>query len=360
MTRARLVRLSLVAALVAGAGCVAPRHAIVSDNFDGRRFRQPEPLTMGLGDWIRRLVTTPREKWPAFVPEPRQDAPQQRVADGVVRVTLVNHATTLIQMDGVNILTDPIWSKRSFPVVGPRRRRAAGICFEDLPPIDVVVISHNHQDHMDLPTLRRLSREHRPRIYAGVGNAAFLTARGVVNASDLDWWQSAAVLPGLSVTAVPARHQSGRKLIDRDRTLWCGFVLSGPSGSVFFAGDTGVGSHFAEIGRRFPGLRLALLPIGGSRPAWYSREQHLGPADAVEAHRALGAEAMVPIHHGTFPNGGEGEDEARDQLASILEADSELARQVRILANGETWGHRLSPLERSEPASPTAASMETP
>ena len=306
-----------------------------SATFDGKRFLQPEPRDIHLSDWIRRRVHSHRGAWPKFVATPAGEPPPARVCDGELRVTLINHSTLLIQMDGVNILTDPTWAARSVPVLGAKRRRPAGLRFEDLPPIDAVLVSHNHQDHMDLPTLRRLARTFQPPVYAGLRTHAFLDRKGVPGSRDLDWWQSASIAPGVTVTAVPARHHANRSAFDNDRMLWCGFVVSGPSGSVYFAGDTGWGSHFAEIGARFPNLRLAMLPIGGFKPVWYQRSQHIGPEDAVAAMRELGAAAMIPMHFGTFRNGEEAEGEAVSGLIDAVDASPDLADRVVILDNGQ-------------------------
>ena len=302
--------------------------------FDGKRFRAAEPREVRLKDWIRRRLDK-RGHWPRFTATPSGEAPPDRVCDGELRVTMVNHSTLLIQMDGINILTDPTWASRSVPVLGAKRRRPPGLPFEDLPPIDVVLVSHNHQDHMDLPTLRRLSQTFRPPIYAGLRSSAFLDRKGIPGSHDLDWWQSATIAPGVTVTAVPARHHSGRSAFDVDRVLWCGFVVSGPSGSVYFAGDTGWGSHFAEIGARFPNLRLAMLPIGGFKPVWYQRSQHIGPEDALAAMRLLGAETMIPMHFGTFRNGEEADGEAVSLLVDALSASADLDGRVAILDNGQ-------------------------
>ena len=309
----------------------------MTDHFDGTRFHQPEPITIGLRDWLRRTFTSHRGHWGGFVDTPPGPAPPRQVSNGRLRVTFVNHATVLIQMDGVNILTDPMWSKRSVPIVGKRRRRPPGIRFDELPHIDAVLVSHDHHDHMDLPTLRRLAPRDAPRVYVGLGNAGFLQRKGVAGGRDLDWWQSEQIAPGVTVTAVPARHISGRGPFDQDRTLWCGFVVEGPSGSVYFAGDTGWGSHFEQIGKRFPNLRLALLPIGGFKPLYYMREQHLGPEDALRAHRALRAATTVPIHFGTFPDGDDGQTEALETLRAALAADPDLAPRVVILDNGQSF-----------------------
>ncbi len=328
----------LVAALMAQlqpASSAAPSVA-VTPSFDGTRFHQPEPRSIGFGDWARRTFRSRRGPWRDFTDTPPGPAPAARVCDGALRVTLVNHATLLVQMDGVNILTDPTWAKRSAATVGVRRRRPPGIRFDDLPKIDAVLVSHNHQDHMDLPTLRRLSAADHPIVYSGLGNRVFLAKNGVPGARDLDWWQSAELGNGVTVTAVPARHSSGRGLFDHDRTLWCGFVVSGPSGSVYFAGDTGWGTHFAAIGKRFPNLRLAMLPIGGFQPVWYMRDQHIGPEDALAAMRDLGAATMIPMHFGTFPNAADAETEPVEVLVDALAVSPDLRGRVVILDNGQS------------------------
>jgi L-ascorbate metabolism protein UlaG (beta-lactamase superfamily) len=317
------------------------------------RFEQPEPLTDGFESWLRRSLTSRRGPWNEFTTAAPGPPPPRRVDGGDLRVTLVNHSTFLVQMDGVNILTDPTWAQMSVAVVGVHRRRPPGLRFEDLPPIDAVLVSHDHQDHMDLPTLRRLVAAWDPPIYCGLDNAAFLARHGVAGGTDLDWWQSIQIGPGLTLTAVPARHHSGRGLFDHDRTLWCGFVLTGPSGSVYFAGDTGWGSHIALIAQRFPHLRLALLPIGGFKPIWHMRDRHLGPADAVRALRVLGASTMVPMHFGTFPNGDEAEGEAADTLGAVLAADPVATCEVVVLSNGESLD--VPPIREARREAPYAA-----
>jgi L-ascorbate metabolism protein UlaG (beta-lactamase superfamily) len=260
------------------------------------------------------------------------------VAEGTLRVTFVNHATVLLQMDGVNILTDPVWSERVSPVsfAGPRRHRPPGLRFEDLPPIDAVLVSHNHYDHMDLATLRQLAGAHRPPVFTGLGNTKFLTRQDVPGARDLDWWESAPLGAGVTVTAVPARHFSTRGFIDRDRTLWCGYVVEGPSGSVYFAGDTGWGSHFEKIGRRFPNLRLALLPIGAYRPRWFMAPAHIDPEDAVRAHETLGAATSIAIHFGTFAQADDGETEPIEELRAALARRLGSKPRFLLLDNGES------------------------
>jgi L-ascorbate metabolism protein UlaG (beta-lactamase superfamily) len=347
---AALFAQSLAVASHAQSAAKASNHAATAagtPGFDGTRFYQPEPRKFRFGAWAKKTFVTRRGPWRAFTNTPPGPAPAAGICDGDLRVTFVNHATLLIQMDGVNILTDPTWAERSVATVGARRRRPPGIRFEDLPRIDAVLVSHDHQDHMDLPTLRRLAAAFHPVVYTGLRNGVFLAKNGVARGHDLDWWQSAELGHGVTITAVPARHSSGRGLFGHDRTLWCGFVVSGPSGSVYFAGDTGWGSHFAAIGKRFPDLRLAILPIGGFKPVSFMREQHIGPEDALQAMRDLGAHTMIPMHFGTFPNSDDGETEPVEVLVDALALSPDLRGRVVILDNGQSAD--ISPVRRPEP-----------
>ncbi len=327
-------------AAIAAAGCLlsAPRwRGSVTDHFDGTRFRSEEPLDHGAPEFWKWILHRERGPWRDFTPTPPGPRPPDRVGNGALRVTFVNHSTVLVQMDGVNILTDPIWSERASPFafVGPRRHRPPGLRFEDLPPIDVVLVSHNHYDHMDVPTLERLRDRDRPALFVGLNNAEYLARRGVPHARDLDWWESSRLPSGVTVTAVPVRHFSARSPFDRDRTLWCGFVVSGPSGAFFFAGDTGWGAHFARIRDRFPRLRLALLPIGAYRPRWFMAPAHIDPEEAVCAHETLGAGTSLAIHFGTFAQADDGEFEPRDALRAAL-ARREPRPNVLLLDNGDS------------------------
>ncbi len=276
-----------------------------SDHFDGERFHNRERSAETKRSVLKWQLTREAGVWAEHSEATYGPPPPQRVDGARLRVTFINHSTTLIQMDGVNILTDPVWSERVSPVsfAGPRRHRAPGIRFEDLPPIDLVLVSHNHYDHMDIATLRKI---HAP-IVTPLGNAALLRRHGIHGAIDLDWWETTKHANGIETTVVPARHFSARAISDRNRNLWSGFVISGKSGHVYFAGDTGWGDHFAEIGRRFAPIRAALLPIGNYLPRWFMGPVHIDPAQAVDAHFALGARTSVGIHFGTFALADDGE-----------------------------------------------------
>jgi L-ascorbate metabolism protein UlaG (beta-lactamase superfamily) len=329
-----------VAAVVADRRLGAePWDGPASDHFDGRRFVNPEPYEdKSLGDLLRWRLAVAREgrgRWPEWVDAALGPRPPERVEAGPLRATLVNHATVLIQLDGVNVLTDPVWSERVGPVswLGPRRVRQPGLRFEDLPPIDVVVISHNHYDHMDIPTLRRLAATHRPRILAGLGNAKYLADRGVAGVEDLDWGDT-AVVGAVRVTAVPLRHWSARARSDRRHTLWAGYVMHGASGRVYFGGDTGYGRHFAEVGARFGPFDLAVLPIGAFAPRWFMGDNHMSPREAVRAAEELRAAVAIPMHYGTFALGSDGEAEPLDSLRAALGEAGEAAARFVIAEHG--------------------------
>ena len=296
-------------------------HGPKSDHFDGTRFFNPCGEQHGIAEFFQWIRTRRPGYWPRWTDVPPGEKPLSQFVDDGVRVTLVNHSTVLIQTEGMNLLTDPVWSERVSPVswAGPRRRRAPGIRFADLPPIDLVLISHNHYDHLDLATLKRIQKRDAPRILCGLGNSAFLEREGIRGSGDLDWWEKSRA-GVLEVTAVPARHFSSRSIADRDRALWTGFVVQGRSASVYFAGDTGWGDHFAAIAERFPGIDLALRPIGAYLPRWFMSPVHMSPQEAVRAHEALGARHSMPIHHSTFPLGDDGEKEAVNELTEAIAA----------------------------------------
>lgn len=263
--------------------------------------------------------------------------PPKRVEPGNIRVTFINHSTALIQLDGVNILTDPVYSRRVSPVTfaGPIRHKPPGIRFEDLPPIDIILLSHNHYDHLDISTLKRLAAAHTPAIYTSLGNTAYLASRKIERSVDMDWWDAMEHTPGMRITCVPARHFSGRGMRDRNKTLWCGFVVESPSGTIYFAADTGAGPHFAEIKRRFPNITLAMLPIGAYRPRWFMAPMHMGPDDAVDVHKLLAPKLSMGIHFGTFALADDGEDEPVELLNATLDAQGVPRETFWAPGNGE-------------------------
>jgi L-ascorbate metabolism protein UlaG (beta-lactamase superfamily) len=309
----------------------------ISDHFDGELYFNPvaaqapppgQDRHRSRSRWILGWIFgIDRPEWQSTEGPGPGPAPAARVPNGKLAITPVGHATFLIQMDGLNILTDPIWSERCSPVswAGPRRHREPGIRFEELPPIDVVLVSHNHYDHFDLPTLGRLAEKGTPRAIVPLGDLDLMRETGIPQTEELDWWQSVRLSPDVTVTLAPAQHFSARSLWDRNKTLWGGFVISGPSGNVFYAGDTGYGPHFREIAERFSPIRAALLPIAPFRPEqsnapsqWFRPSVHMGPAEAVQAHLDLGAKVSIAAHFQVFQLGFDGFDAAVSELAAAL------------------------------------------
>lgn len=270
------------------------------DHFDGRRFFNPHVPIGRRRSAIPRWRRTRLEPWPDHVEDPIFPPPP-RAAQNRISTTFIGHSTFFLQIGGVRVLTDPIWSERCSPVgfAGPHRVRRPGQSLDALPAVDLLLVSHNHYDHMDLPTLRQVRARWAPCTATGLGNSHHLAKAGIRSAVELDWWQSAE-LAGARVTYVPAQHFSSRGLHDRNRCLWGGFVIECRGAVVYFAGDSGYCPHFAEIGRRFPRIDLALLPIGAYEPRWFTRKHHVDPEEAVRAHLDLRPRRSLGMHFGTF------------------------------------------------------------
>ncbi|HEV2202117.1 MAG TPA: MBL fold metallo-hydrolase [Bryobacteraceae bacterium] len=301
-------------------------------HFDGRRFYNPDaPQARGLLDALRWKLTSRPKPSLGFIADVEQSQPPRRIEGSGLRTTVVNHSTVLLQQRGSNILTDPIWSERASPLswIGPRRRRKPGVRWEDLPPIDAVLISHNHYDHLDLPTLRRLAARGDSTFIVPAGGARLLRSRKIGPVHELEWGES-FLLPGFTIHCVPALHFSSRGFHDRNRTLWCGYVIESQGWLVYFAGDTGFGPHFSQIRAKFGSPSVALLPIGAYEPRWFMSPVHMAPHEAVRAHEILAAQTSIAIHHGTFQLGDEGIDAPRELLIACTRDDSFL-----VLKNGQ-------------------------
>jgi L-ascorbate metabolism protein UlaG (beta-lactamase superfamily) len=301
---------------------------LTSDHWDGRRFFNPsgELQAPSLSDlpkwWWRRVRGQQRAAWPEQMPPPLTPALPATIPSGRVAVTLIGHSTFLLQWPGFNVLTDPVFSSHAgaFGLLGPRRVRPPALRLGQLPPIDAVLLSHNHYDHLDLPSLRWLARERQPRVIATLGNKAWLETRGVGNVVELDWWQAHRIMPECEVTCTPARHFASRTLWDRNRTLWGGFALKTAAGSIYFAGDSAWCGAFETIGTRLGPFDLALIPIGAYEPRWLMEAVHMNPDEAVRAHLAVRSRRSLGMHFGTFQL----TDEAIDApLVALAEARTE-------------------------------------
>jgi len=326
----------VLAVLSSCAGGVPTHDGPPSDHFDGERFFNDPPLDKDFFDFLRWRFSRDPGTWNTDLTLPEAPPPPPRVEGERLRVTFVNHATVLIQTRGLNLLTDPIWSGRASPFarVGPRRHLAPGVAFEDLPRIDAVLISHNHFDHMDLETLRRLAERDDPLFLVPLANCAYFGDIPTHKCVELDWWDTTEALAGLRIHAVPAIHWSRRGLFDTNRALWSGWVIDGPQ-RIYFAGDTGWGEHFAEIRARLGAPDLALLPIGAYLPRWFMAAQHIDPAEAILATDVLGAKTGMAIHHGCFELADDGQWEAQRTLETLLEARPDGASLFWSPAHGE-------------------------
>jgi L-ascorbate metabolism protein UlaG (beta-lactamase superfamily) len=301
-----------------------------------RRFRNAEAHG---ANSIREVVRWQRRRhpapWPEWVEDPAHPPPP-RLASGLA-VTYIGHASFYVQIAGRGVLLDPIWSARCSPLsfIGPKRVRAPGQKLGALPGVDLLLVSHNHYDHMDLPTLRRVRRRWNPLCFTGLENARHLRKVGII-AHELDWWQHVETA-GLTITYVPAQHFSARGLTDRNRSLWGGFVIQGGGHTLYYAADSGWCRHFAEIGQRFPGIDLALLPIGAYEPRWFMHIQHMNPEEAVRAHLALGARRSIGMHFGTFAGlTDEGFDAPLRALAAARERHGVAEQDFTTLPCGAT------------------------
>ena len=349
ISRRRMIA-SLGALTAVGAAGLGVRSALqryydgpLSDHFDGIHFfdqhgSQPKKLSDLLWWYTHRGAT----KWPEWAPSPYSDRPPRRVDGGALRVSFVGHATLLIQTAGVNILTDPVWSMRASPVsfAGPKRVNDPGVPFDALPPIDVVLVSHCHYDHLDVATLSALATPHRPRVVTPLGNDTIMRGHDTAIAAEArDWHERVEIGPGIAITPVPMRHWSARGLLDRNKALWAAFVIETPHGKIYFVADSGYGDghHFRAAREHYGPLRLAILPIGAYEPRWFMRDQHMNPAEAVRAFADSGAELALAHHFGTFHLTDESIDAPLTALTAALEKAGIAPQRFRALQPGEVW-----------------------
>jgi len=315
----------------------------VSDHFDGTYFVDPHGAPpKSIADLARWWGSRRGERWPDWAPSPYRDRPPQQVDGKALRISYVGHASFLLQTAGRNILIDPVWSERASPFAfaGPKRVNRPGIALDALPRIDGVLVSHAHYDHLDASTLSVLAAAHRPRFITPLGNDAIMRSHDPeIAAEAYDWHDRVSLAPGFDVTFVPLRHWSARGFLDRNKSLWAGFVLETPAGRVFHVTDSGYGDgyRFREARERYGPFRLAILPIGAYAPRWFMRDQHMDPHEAVQAFFDCGAELALAHHHGTFKLTDEAIDAPARELATACRTAGVGRDIFRVLQPGQVW-----------------------
>ncbi len=308
----------------------------VSDHFDGTRFVNPAGVkAQGLGKVFKWMFKREKGAWQDLTARKSTLSKPASKSNPATHVYFINHSSFLIQIDGINILTDPVYSERvsPFQFAGPKRMRQPGIAFTDLPPVDLILLSHNHYDHLDLPTVKKLSEKFDPQFIVPLGVRHFLANKGIDKVKELDWWDHEVFL-NLKILSTPAQHFSGRGLFDRDRSLWCGFSIKGRDKHILYIGDTGHGTFFDKFPEVIGPPDLAIIPIGAYKPKWFMKPIHCSPAQAIEIHEMVQATKSVACHHGTFPLGDDGMDEPAQELAAARSEKGIASDTFVILQNG--------------------------
>lgn len=339
---------SLFAAVVVAGGLMALLRRMssgvyrvrVSDHFDGTHFVGPYAVEgKGTLAFWRWQFTRRKAKWPEHVSNKLSDRPPPRVDDGA-RIVSVGHASHFIQSGGLNILIDPVWSERASPFdfAGPRRVRAPGIAFADLPKIDAVLITHGHYDHLDVATLARLTARDRPRIFAPLGHDATIHQHAATaDVTTLDWHERATLNDKVSITLVPSIHWTARGLLDRNKALWGGYVIETPAGRIYHVTDTGYGDGalFRDTRERYGPFALAIIPIGAYEPRWFMKPQHVNPQEAVRLFIDCGAQQALAQHFGVFQLTDEAFDAPVIALRAACTNNNILPDKFRVPEPGE-------------------------
>ncbi len=341
--RAGVAVVVLAAVIAAGCSSVggpkagAPPHHRVGGYANVNPSGTPPPTWVRLRFFVTRVLSTTFAPRTASFPVLTGDGRALRDNRGEPKLTWVGHSTLLVQLDGVNVLTDPQWSRRASPVpfAGPARVTPPAPRFEDLPPVHVVVISHDHYDHLDRDTVKRLAATHRPKFLVPLGLKAWFADLGIGDVEELDWWGARSVR-GLTFTCVPAQHFSGRTPWDRNRRLWAGWVVAGQARRLYFAGDTAYHEGFKEIGARLGPFDVAAIPIGAYLPPIIMKPSHTSPEEALAALADVRGRVFVPIHWGTFDLA----DEPLEDPPRRLQAEARRLNlgpdRVWLLRHGET------------------------
>ena len=309
-----------------------------TDHFNGKKFlNYGGARAKGFRDIIRWMMSgEPRPKWIYQDAQVLRETIQDFTSTEKIKVYFINHSSFLIQFSGLNFLTDPIFSEYASPFqwAGPKRMRPPGIEMQALPRVDYILLSHNHYDHLDLPALQRIRKMYDPIIICPLGVDLLLRKKGFQKIKCLDWWESVE-FNQFEISVVPSQHFSARGMFDRDRTLWCGFIVSTPNLQIYYVGDTGYGNFFKQIGDKFGPMDLSIIPIGAYNPRWFMSPIHCDPDQAIRIHSDVKSRKSIPCHYGTFPLAMDGQTEPIDELVS-LSAYQEIQNDFIILTEGKS------------------------
>jgi L-ascorbate metabolism protein UlaG (beta-lactamase superfamily) len=318
----------------------------ITDHFDGKKFHNYDPSkgVFSLQDIMKWQYYEFRDDikklWPKYLDDVVEAKVEERVYGEKIKVTFVNHATFLIQANGINYLTDPLFSERVSPLTwaGPKRYRKSGINITNLPPIDYIILSHDHYDHCDIDALYYIQQKFGSKILSGLGMSKFLSISGI-KSEDMDWWDEYIIHEKVKVNFVPAIHWSGRYgLVGNNRTLWGGFVISTGKEQIYFSGDTAFsGDVFKKIADKFHNLKIALIPIGAYEPRWFMKTHHINPEEAVAIHKILGVKTSIAAHFGSFALSAEGEGKPEQDLRSAMRKAKIGMDRFLILKHGEVF-----------------------
>jgi L-ascorbate metabolism protein UlaG (beta-lactamase superfamily) len=318
-----------------------------SDHFDGKRFHNLEiKKGPGLLEVLKWKISGKMKKWPKKVENQIEPQLPLLIENDQVFVTHINHSTMLVQVHGLNIITDPVFSQRVSPFswAGPKRARDPGIQLHNLPKIDAVLLSHSHYDHLDLASIRQIDKRDQPIHVVPLGVGSILQRAGIKRTVELDWWEEHRFNDDHVFVLTPAHHWSQRHFFDYCKTLWGGFVIRSKNLKVFFAGDSGYSSHFQKIFNRFGKMDVSILPIGAYEPRWFMKEHHMDPHEAVVVHKELGSDLSIGMHFGTFQLTDEAIDDPVVHLKESLVLH-QLPQDVFIAPeNGQTISFSRRPL----------------
>lgn len=303
-----------------------PYKGPITNHFNGTKFINPSQRAANgfkeVGEYGRKRKP---DRWTRVADPGHMTRAIPIPKPNSIQYTFINHSTFIIHVDGLNILTDPIWSERCSPFqfAGPRRMRPPGISFDNLPQIDLVILSHNHYDHLDKNTIKKIQKAYNPSYFVPLGLKSLMKKWGCKKVAELDWWQETS-FQNLTITATPANHFSSRGIFDRDKTLWAGYIMQSPEKKIYYTGDTGYSDIFKEIGTKKGPFDLAFIPIGAYKPEWFMGPIHISPDEAVQVHHDVLSRHSVAMHFGTFPLADDNPERSTSRLRECLK-DTEVS-----------------------------------